>query len=134
MSRNVRNIFAALMLFCYLFAVAGVDVHHCDDNGKSYLALPVLGLSCESVHPHEECTEECHGDDDDCCSDTIFRITISGDDLKAVSLAPLFQQMTASVIRPVIDLTEPVSPSISATESVSAPPGIILKKYCVLRV
>lgn len=134
MSRNVRNIFAVLMLFCYLFAVAGVDVHHCDDNGKSYLALPVFGMSCESVHPHEECTEECHGDDDDCCSDTIYRISISGDDIKTISLAPFFSQVPASVIGPVIEISQTVAPSIPVMHSVSAPPGTILKKYCVLRV
>lgn len=134
MSLNVRNIFAVLMLFCYFFAVAGVDVHHCDDNGKSYLALPVFGMSCENVHPHDECTEECHGDDDDCCSDTIFRISISGDDVKTISLAPLFSQVPAAVTTPVIEITEPVASSIFATDSVSAPPGTILKKYCVFRV
>ena len=130
----MRNILSALLLFTYLLAVAGLDVHHCSDSGKSYLVLPALGMSCECIHPDDECPEECCGEEDDCCSDTIFRISVTGDSPANASFTPVYSQLDFGIIQiaPSIDVPSPAE--TACLISSGNPPGTFIIKYCVLRV
>lgn len=80
--RKLFNVITAFCLCMYLLAVAGFDVHVCRDNGRIYIEPLYAGISCEDIHPSSPCHHhghECCEDEEDCCTDEIAVLSITGD-------------------------------------------------------
>ena len=75
-------LFCAVSLCCYVLSVLGFDIHTCGDNGRIYIEPLAVGISCERIHPEAPCHHHCCNccdDGEDCCSDTIAVLSLSGD-------------------------------------------------------
>lgn len=130
---------ALLTLAMYLGAVAGFDVHSCSDNGHVYIEPLIAGISCDDIHPDTPCNEghgagcHCH-DGEDCCSDSIEVLQLSGDNTRAVHVPLALFHTIASVFHEN-GLPAPYSVSKTVTESDTDPPGLSpdIYRYCVIR-
>ena len=134
---------SVLVAIWYLIAVVGFDIHNCSDNGRVYIEPLIAGISCDDIHPDTPCgCGHCHEagchchEDEDCCSDTIEYLQLSGDntqisyvpDVAVISLftnVPISKEQSYTDNRSIILMAE------------TAPPGTMspdILDYCVLRV
>ena len=82
MRNFASRLFSVLLLSWYLFTVAGFDVHRSCECGRLFIKPLFAGISCERIHPDVECPGEHEGhceDEEDCCTDSIYQILLTGE-------------------------------------------------------
>jgi len=135
-SNIIRSVSAALLALWYMISVVGFDVHHDNHDHHFYVVSLIGGISCENVHPEDECSC-CHhnhenaGHHDD-CTDEIHMISLTGTnghmDFDFTPLCcELFQSVQSQMEKPGIFYGE-------YALAVSFPPQDILTSLCILRV
>ena len=120
MKDRILRFSALLLVLWYCFSVIGFGVHTCNASGKSFIATFVGGLSCEDIHPENDCCCHHHASEkqepaccgtsaqlpeysteDCCCSNDYHVLTITGnsieDDKNIISVelieCPIFLSM-----------------------------------------
>ncbi len=60
---------ALVLLLWYCLSIIGFDIHTCRENGRSFVATFVDGMTCEEIHPEHSCEHIscCSMAHDDCC-------------------------------------------------------------------
>ena len=79
MKKIFMKYFAAVLALWYLLGVMGFTVHSCQTTGETFVISLLSGVSCEDVHPGDDCCEDggCScghtqkGESTDCCSNEI---------------------------------------------------------------
>lgn len=144
-NRYLIKLAALLVSVCYIVAFLGFDIHSCSDDGHVYIGFLANGISCENLHPdtpchhHHDCCCNCECEEDgceegeDCCSDSIQRITLSGsgDDAPAALAAPA-QPLIAEIITPAASSCASV-PDVCHREVLKSPPPPDLSLFCNYR-
>ena len=130
---------AVLMTLFYMVAVGGFDVHSDHESGQVYFRLLSAGISCDAVHPDAPChhnhAEGCE-EEEDCCSDNIFVLSITGDDSSSDDLQ-ISPRVSFCAVTPCISLKS-VQPSTEKNPSLcppgAVPPKLLLHRICIMRV
>lgn len=142
---NMRILSFAVMVM-YMFAVTGFDVHVSSESGRAYFEPLFAGIACEDIHPDHPC-HHCDGhccgghdhdgsedrclEDEDCCSDNIGVLTLTGTDHQSCDFsAPAVT--VVDVVAPSKDLYSPDFPRLPG--HFKAPPRLTLSRFCILRV
>lgn len=128
----MRGICSGLLCLWYLASVVGFDVHVDHHDDKAYLVSLLGSLSCEDIHPEDDCScchhDGCDGD----CEDITELLTVTGtggDNHFEVPAPVMLSTMTVST--PLVQMAEQYSP---LPDSCKGPPRPDLLKLCVLRV
>ena len=85
---------AVLLAVWYLLAVSGLDVHHDNEHGRTYVVCSLSGCDCEHIHPEAQCHDHDDGSDgecladEECCSDD-FEAVLSLSDSQGEGLQDL---------------------------------------------
>lgn len=143
-NRCLIKLAALLVSVCYIVAFLGFDVHICSDDGHVYIGFLVNGISCENLHPDTPCHShggccccECEGEGceegEDCCSDSIQRITLpgSGDDSQSVLAAPVLP-LIAEITPSAASCCASIS-NVCPREVLKSPPPPDLSLLCNYR-
>lgn len=148
-NRLIMKLFAALLAVWYVASVVGFDVHYCGDNGRVYVESLLASHDCEDIHPdapcahHHDCcdhhSDACSSsceDDEDCCTDVIEVLQISGEDHSSHIVFDC-PQTGIVIMTPAADVVlATVEASISQNDSrvLSGGGRDVLRGICVLRV
>ena len=139
MHRFLVKFTAVLMTLFYMVAVGGFDVHSDHESGQVYFRLLSAGISCDAVHPDAPChhnhTDGCE-EEEDCCSDNIFVLSITGDDSSSDD-SHIMPEVSFCAITPCISFESGQSfrekiPAICFPRGI--PPKLLLHEICVMRV
>lgn len=126
------------ILLCgwYLMSVVGFDIHTDHHDDCTYVVSLLSDLSCEKIHPEDECACGHCGHDgcDDCddCED-------ESDCLKITGTAGSSHLSLCALAVAVCEVNVPehiVAPAVSAPveRPFRSPPRVLLNSLCVLRV
>ena len=142
---HIRLLSVAVMVM-YMFTVIGFDVHMSSESGRAYLEPLFAGISCEDIHPDYPCHHcdghccgghDCDGgedsclEDEDCCSDNIGVLTLTGTDHQSDDFhAPAVTAV--AVMAPSQVLSRPDFSRLPG--AFRAPPRSALSRFCILRV
>ena len=77
------KIAAVTVCLFYLASIIGVDVHDDHESGRTYVRLVIQGISCSDIHSDSPCHHAHAGEcdeDEDCCTDEITVLSVSGED------------------------------------------------------
>ncbi len=126
------------ILLCgwYLMSAVGFDIHTDHHDNCTYVVSLLSDLSCEKIHPEDECAcGNCgHDDCEDCddCDDKSDFLTITG----TAGSSHLSLSVPALTVCEVIVPECIVAPAVSAPAQrpFRSPPRALLKSLCVLRV
>ena len=134
----LTGIGAALVLCLYLVTVTGFDVHSCGDNGHIYIEPLFAGISCSSIHPDTPCHHhghDCCEGDEECCTNRIVILSITGDGSDCQLDLPL-PEMVEALMPACINVPEPYSVRCAPENDYSPPPPHRPEPafLCVLRV
>ena len=61
----INSILSAAMMLLYVLSLAGLDVHHCNRSGETFVVFLAKSLDCNDIHPdhhhhhHHHGSEEC---------------------------------------------------------------------------
>ena len=136
---------SALLAVWYMVAVVGIDIHHDGHENHTYVVPLLVGTSCSVIHPgvdcschhhhhhHDICCEnEAEGPQwDDCCTNEVEVVSLSGEDRQPLVLAA-FVKLFSTVLLPEPDF---VCCSVRSSSPVMAIHGRdSLAKNCILRV
>ena len=136
----IKAISCTLMCICWLMAIVGFDIHTDHHDNRTYVVSLLSNISCESIHPDDECECEHHCDCEGegyCCShedcdDTADFLEITGTDSQYNPVA-----FAAAVCFSAFKI--PAEPATAAEAApvagpFRAPPRVLLNSLCVLRV
>lgn len=134
----LTGIGAAIVLCLYLVTVTGFDVHSCGDNGRVYIEPLFAGISCSSIHPETPCHHhghDCCKGDEECCSDRIAILSITGDGSDCQFYLPL-SEIVEAVLPACLIVPEQHSVRWTPENDYSPPPLHCQEPafLCVLRV
>ena len=134
---------SVLLAVWYLFTIVGFDIHRCSDNGEVYIEPLFAGISCETIHPDTPCHHACNArcnhcgceEGEDCCSDEIKVVNISGIEIPHISIPEIIVVTAATPQYSCQGLqNRPVLLSHRGKPDILSPPGQLLDRICVLRV
>ena len=62
----INSILSAAIMLLYVISLAGLDVHHCNRSGETFVVFLAKSLDCNHKHPdhprhNQHGTEECSG-------------------------------------------------------------------------
>jgi len=130
------------MCVWYLLSVSGIDIHTDTHDGRSYVVPLFSGISCERIHPEDDChcchihhhlrSCECGLDEQEDCSDRICVVDISGFNVMQLHCpAAGVAEVAPALFPPIHDAPSHVGcrPVLSC-----GPPPDILLQICTLRV
>lgn len=127
----------ACTLLCawYLMSIVGFDVHTDHHDARTYVVSLLSNLSCEHIHPEDECC--CELDDeaeyphDDCDDETdVLVITGTNGVVHHFDLSPV--SFVSEILNPA--LAAPTVVCANASSTFRLPPRLLLNSLCVLRV
>lgn len=121
------------ILLCgwYLMSVVGFDIHTDHHDDCTYVVSLLSNLSCENIHPEDECgCEDCDHDD---CEDESDYLVITGSGNSLQQSVPVPAVMICEAIIPESFVSAPVV-SAPLERAFKSPPRVLLNSLCVLRV
>lgn len=135
----INSILSAAMMLLYTLSLAGLDVHHCNRSGETFVVFLAKSLDCNDIHPghHHHGSEECSCN---CCHDEAFMVTGASDCPKKVKACHLNVNDISTFFCNWSDELYSFEESDSETASKepprarSCPADGLLHKICVLRV
>lgn len=127
------RITAAVAALFYIATLVGFDIHIDREYSHVYVRSMLADLSCEHIHPHDECGHSHDGceDEEDCCEDiaeqnTSFTIAPGS----IADPAPAVLELHIPEFRPSDEALLPVA-ELHDVPASHAPP---LSLICILRV
>lgn len=141
---SLKSIAAFFVALWYLFATVGFDIHRSSDSGDAYIVPLLQDISCGSIHPEAPCChehhEDCDGhdgcdDDEDCCSDTLERLS-SVCDVSSSTQAPAPLALQACTVPLTGDRTAFCADTRACFTELpprAGPPDSVHLLFCVFR-
>jgi len=127
-----------MIVFFYLAATVGIDVHVNHHDGEVFVVSLLESTDCNSLHPEDVCHcvehlhHHCHEDDED-CEDEISVVSLTGDGYGfAVDFAPAMVLLCFSESPSGVSSICKVIRRCDIIAGIS--PGSYLDSLCVLRV
>ena len=138
--RKTLNISASVLLcLWYLLSTAGFDIHSDRHDHRTYVVSLITGISCEHIHPDDECScchhhlggENCEEED---CTNEVHILSITGDGQTHSQLLCEVPSSFAIITIPKMSLSEDC---IHSTDGKSpqkeTPPKLRLRLLCTMR-
>lgn len=135
--KGTGRISAILCVLLYLAAVVGFDVHFCGDDGRVYVEPLFAGISCETIHPDSPCHHfdcGCCDGDEDCCSDSIAILQLTGDGSDCAVVVPGPFAVQAALLPELTSVPVRIAALKIRASNPHDPPPPALSRLCVLRV
>lgn len=90
MKNILTQMTALLLVLWYSLSIIGFDVHTCHSSGRSFVRVIVENMSCEDIHPEDDCCSHEHAcpccrhekdseEEDGCCSDVYKVLSLTGE-------------------------------------------------------
>lgn len=129
---NFIQAVSCIFLCCwYLVSIVGLDIHTDHHDNRTYVVSLLSGISCENIHPEDECgCEDCDHDD---CEDESDCLAITGSGNSLQQSVPVPAVMICEAIIPESSVSAPVV-SAPLERPFRSPPRVVLNSLCVLRV
>ena len=134
----INSILSAAMMLLYVLSLAGLDVHHCNRSGETFVVFLAKILYCNDIHPchHHHGSEECICN---CCHDEAFIVTGASDCPKVKAchrnvndISTFFCNWSGEVYS--FGGSDSEAASKEAPRARACPADGLLHKICVLRV
>ena len=137
----INSILSAAMMLLYVLSLAGLDVHHCNRSGETFVVFLAKSLDCNDIHPdhhhhHHHGSEECSCN---CCHDEAFMVTGASDcpkvkacHLNVNDISTFFFNWSDEVYS--FEESDSETASKEPPRARSCPADGLLHKICVLRV
>ena len=129
-SNLIWRLSCGFLCLWYLASVVGFDIHVDHHDDRSYLVSLLGSLSCEDIHPEDECG--CCGHHCEDCEDIVELLSVTGTNacgqltVTAPALVPVMVIETPYMLKGGLEHT--------LLSVCKGPPRSLLSDNCVLRV